>query len=95
VSLCQLLLAGGSLRDLLRFLVELAGARSVLLGQAGVAVGYVALLGGLGAAALSALLLQFFHPFALTLVDLAVHFGAVAIVIGLAAVSRRRTLAPA
>ncbi len=55
----------------------------------------VALLGGLGAAALSALLLQFFHPFALTMVDLAVHFGAVLLVILLAALSRRRTLRPA
>ena len=55
----------------------------------------VALLGGLGAAALAALLLQFFHPFGLTLIDLAVHFAAVALVVGLAALSRRRTLAPA
>lgn len=55
----------------------------------------VALLGGLGAAALAALLLQFFHPFALTLVDLAVHFGAVATIVAIASALRRRTLAPA
>jgi len=55
----------------------------------------VAMLGGLGAAALSALLLQFFHPFALTLIDLGVHLAAILIVILLAALSRRRTLSPA
>jgi hypothetical protein len=55
----------------------------------------VALLAGLGAAALAALLLQFFHPFALTLVDLAVHFGAVLIVVAIASALRRQALAPA
>jgi hypothetical protein len=55
----------------------------------------VALLGGLGAAALAALLLQFFHPFGLTAIDLAVHFAAVGLVVALAALVRRRTLAPA
>jgi len=55
----------------------------------------VALLGGLGAAALAALLLQFFHPFGLTVIDLGLHFAAVSIVVALAALSRRRTLAPA
>ena len=55
----------------------------------------VALLGGLGAAALAAFLLQFFHPFGLTIVDLGVHFAAVALVVALAALARRRTLAPA
>ena len=55
----------------------------------------VALLGGLGAAALAAFLLQFFHPFGLTVIDLGVHFGAVLLIVGLAALSRRRTLAPA
>ena len=55
----------------------------------------VALLGGLGAAALAAFLLQFFHPFGLTVVDLGLHFAAVLIVVALAALSRRRTLAPA
>jgi hypothetical protein len=55
----------------------------------------VALLGGLGAAALAALLLQFFHPFGLTALDLGLHFGAVLAVAALSALSRRRTLAPA
>ncbi|MGQ0560098.1 MAG: NrsF family protein [Sphingosinicella sp.] len=55
----------------------------------------VATLGGLGAAALAALLLQFFHPFALTLLDLAVHFGAVLAIAAAAALVRRHALAPA
>ena len=55
----------------------------------------VALLGGLGAAALAAFLLQFFHPFALTVIDLAVHFAAVLAVVALSALARHRTLAPA
>jgi len=55
----------------------------------------VALLGGLGSAAIAAFLLQFFHPFGLTVPDLAFHFGAVLIVIGATAILRRRVLAPA
>lgn len=55
----------------------------------------VALLGGLGSAALSALLLQFFHPFGLTIIDLAMHFGAVLAVVAISGIARRRTLAPA
>lgn len=41
----------------------------------------VAVTGGLAAAALAALLLQFFHPFAVTIVDLAMHALAVAIIV--------------
>jgi hypothetical protein len=41
----------------------------------------VAALGGLGVAALSALILQFFHPFSVTLVDLVFHLGAVLLII--------------
>ena len=55
----------------------------------------VALLGGLGAAALAALLLQFFHPFAVTFADLAIHLAAVLIVVAITALARRRLLAPA
>lgn len=55
----------------------------------------VALLGGLGAAALAALLLQFFHPFAVTFADLAIHLAAVLIVMTIPALARRRLLAPA
>lgn len=45
----------------------------------------VAALGGLGAAALSAFLLQFFHPFDVTMPDLAVHAVAVGVVAALSA----------
>ncbi len=55
----------------------------------------VAALGGLGAAALSAFLLQFFHPFAVTFLDLAVHLVAVVLVVGLAALLKRPMLRPA
>ncbi len=55
----------------------------------------VALLGGLGAAAASAFVLQFFHPFAVTFVDLAVHLLAMFIVVGVAGLINRRALAPA
>jgi hypothetical protein len=48
----------------------------------------VAALGGLGAAALAAFLLQFFCPSAVTFLDLAVHLAAIAIVIGLTALLR-------
>jgi hypothetical protein len=41
----------------------------------------VAVTGGLGAAALAAFLLQFFHPFDVTFMDLIVHAGAVAAVV--------------
>ena len=54
----------------------------------------VALLGGLGTAALSAFLLQFFHPFTVTFLDLGVHLAAVAIVIGAMALTARKTLRP-
>ncbi|MCY7398144.1 MAG: NrsF family protein [Sphingomonas bacterium] len=55
----------------------------------------VALLGSLGIAALSAFLLQFFHPFAVTFLDLAVHLVAVGVVILLASLTRRPMLRPA
>lgn len=55
----------------------------------------VALLGGLGVAAFSALALQFFHPLAVTAVDLALHLVAIVAVVGSIALLNRRTLAPA
>jgi hypothetical protein len=55
----------------------------------------VAMLAGLGTAALAAFLLQFFHPFTVTFIDLAVHVAAILIVIGAAALLRRRALAGA
>jgi hypothetical protein len=53
----------------------------------------VALLGGLGTAALAAFLLQFFHPFSVTFVDLAVHLVAIGLVVGTAGLLNRHTLA--
>lgn len=55
----------------------------------------VAVLGGFGTAALSAFLLQFFHPFAVTFLDLAFHVLAVGVVILLASLLRRPMLRPA
>jgi hypothetical protein len=47
------------------------------------------MVGGLGVAALSAFVLQFFHPFDVTVMDLATHLAAVALVIGGAALAER------
>lgn len=55
----------------------------------------VALLGGLGTAATAAFILQFFHPFAVTFIDLAIHLIAIAAVVGVAALLNRRALSPA
>ena len=55
----------------------------------------VALLGGLGVAASSAFVLQFFHPFAVTFIDLAVHLAAILVVVGTVGLFNRRALAPA
>jgi hypothetical protein len=52
----------------------------------------VALTGALGAAALAAFLLQFFHPFAVTAMDLAVHAVAVGGVLAVSALGGRRVL---
>jgi len=49
----------------------------------------VAAVGGLGVAAIAAFLLQFFHPFDVTFMDLGVHLAAVALVIGVASVLGR------
>ncbi|HEX7970037.1 MAG TPA: NrsF family protein [Stellaceae bacterium] len=57
----------------------------------------VAAVGGLGVAAIAALLLQFFHPFDVTFIDLGVHVVAVALVVVAASlierVSQRRPVA--
>lgn len=55
----------------------------------------VALCGALGVAALAAFVLEFFHPFDVTLIDLAMHALAVVLVIGVAALFRRVSLSPA
>jgi len=51
----------------------------------------VAVMGGLGVAALSAFVLQFFHPFDVTFMDLGVHLGALAMVAAAAAVVEKLT----
>lgn len=49
----------------------------------------VAAIAGLGIAAIAAFVLQFFHPFDVTFMDLAVHLGAVAIVVAAASLVER------
>lgn len=49
----------------------------------------VAVVGGLGVAALAAFLLQFFHPFDVTVMDLGLHLAAVGLVMGAAAFAGR------
>ena len=51
----------------------------------------VALIGGLGAASLAAFLLQFFHPYDITFMDLSLHALAVLIVTGIVATKPVRT----
>jgi hypothetical protein len=53
----------------------------------------VAALGTLGVAATSAFILQFFHPFDVTAIDLALHLAAVALVILVGTAWRRKLLA--
>ena len=47
-----------------------------------------ATVGGLGVAGLAAFLLQFFHPFDVTVMDLALHLAGVGLIVVLAARSR-------
>ena len=54
----------------------------------------VALLAGLGSAAAGAFLLQYFHPFAVTAVDFAVHLVTILLVVALFARANRKILAP-
>lgn len=49
----------------------------------------VAVVGGLGTAALAAFLLQFFHPFEITFMDLGVHALAVVVVVTVASLTGR------
>ena len=53
----------------------------------------VASVGAMGVAALAAFILQFFHPFDVTLMDFGAHLTALAIVIAAAGVSGRQALA--
>lgn len=54
-----------------------------------------AFAGALGAAGLSAALLQFFHPMAVTWLDLGTHLAAVAVILAAGALAARPSLAPA
>jgi len=53
----------------------------------------VAAMGTLGVAASAACVLEFFHPFDVTVIDLALHLAAVAAVILIGAALRRPLLA--
>jgi hypothetical protein len=55
----------------------------------------VAVLGALGAAATAVFVLEFFHPFDVTVIDLALHLAAVALVIGVLTLFRRPLLTSA
>jgi hypothetical protein len=82
-------------RLILAFSVPLAASLVLLLRRARpLAPVKVAAMGGLGVAAVAAFVLQFFHPFDVTFMDLAVHAVAVAIVVaavaGLERVAERR-----
>jgi hypothetical protein len=54
--------------------------------------GRVAAMGGLGVAALAAFLLQFFHPFDVTFMDLGLHLAGVAVVVVFATAAARPAL---
>lgn len=51
-----------------------------------------ALVAAMGVAALSAFLLRFFHPFEITVIDLAFHLAGAAVVVGVAALVSPRAL---
>jgi hypothetical protein len=53
----------------------------------------VAALGTLGVAASAAFVLQFFHPFDVTLIDLTLHLSAIALVMLIGTLWRRPLLA--
>ncbi len=53
----------------------------------------VAAMGGLGVAGIAAFLLQFFHPFDVTVIDLAIHAVAIGLVIAVSALSSRKLAA--
>lgn len=85
---CLLFIGGGGIGIGLPLIRLLSRARPIHPAR-------VALLAGLGSAALSAFLLHFFHPFRTSPADLAVHAGGVLLVVALAALLRGRALRPA
>ena len=75
------------------FGVPLAIALFVALRQSHpLSPGPVAAMAGLGVASLAAFLLQFFHPFDATFIDLGLHLAAVATIVVLARAAARRGL---
>jgi hypothetical protein len=80
-------------RFILVISVPLGASLLVLLHQARpLAPARVAAVGGLGVAALADFLLQFFHPFDVTFMDLSVHLVAVGIVVAVSALPARKLL---
>jgi hypothetical protein len=75
------------------FGIPLAGSLMLLLRRARPLMPVrVAAMAGLSVAALSAFLLQFFHPFDVTFMDLGLHLAGVAVVTCLAGLAARRAL---
>ena len=94
---------GGSARESVHCFVFIAGVSVPLAGSLlamlrrarPIATLPVAALGALGAAAAAAFILEFFHPFDVTVIDLALHLAAVGGVIAVLTVLRRPLLASA
>ncbi len=80
--------SGDCFRFILAASVPLGIALFLLLRRARpIAPVRVATIGGLGVAGLAAFLLQFFHPFDVTLMDLASHLAAVGLVVAVSSVA--------
>ena len=81
------------LRFMLAISIPLGVSLLLLLRRAGPLTPVrVAAVGGLGIGAIAAFVLQFFHPFDVTFMDLAVHLGAVAVVVAVASLVERVAL---
>jgi hypothetical protein len=82
--------SGGCFKFILMVSVPLAALLYVVLRRARPLEPLpVALTAALGVAALAAFVLQFFHPFDTTLIDLALHLAAVGVIVSLAGFTRR------
>ncbi|HTY50501.1 MAG TPA: NrsF family protein [Steroidobacteraceae bacterium] len=83
---CFVFIAGAS--------VPLAASLTWMLRRAGPIMAPLAVagVGALGAAAIAAFVLQFFHPFDVTVIDLALHLAAVAVVMAVLTSFRRPLL---
>ena len=81
------------LRFMLAISIPLGVSLLLLLRRAGPLTPVrVAAIGGLGIGGIAAFILQFFHPFDVTFMDLAVHLGAVAVVVAVASLVERVAL---